>query len=56
MNLSELGKLYEADKRIQARERALIGFLYSTGCRVGEVQKINIEDLNWENCSAIVNG
>jgi site-specific recombinase XerD len=36
------------------RERALLEFLYSTGCRVGEVQK-NIEDLNWENCSAIVN-
>ncbi|WP_449603872.1 tyrosine-type recombinase/integrase [Paenibacillus sp. Marseille-Q9583] len=38
------------------RERALIEFLYSTGCRVGEVEKINNEDLNWENCSAIVNG
>ncbi|WP_340003756.1 tyrosine-type recombinase/integrase [Paenibacillus sp. FSL K6-0276] len=38
------------------RERALLEFLYSSGCRVGEVQKINIEDLNWENCSAIVNG
>ncbi|WP_420831485.1 tyrosine-type recombinase/integrase [Paenibacillus sacheonensis] len=24
--------------------------------RYGEVEKINIEDLNWENCSAIVNG
>ncbi|MGG1516929.1 hypothetical protein ABE504_16090 [Paenibacillus oryzisoli] len=23
---------------------------------MGEVEKINIEDLNWENCSAIVNG
>lgn len=38
------------------RERALLEFLYSTGCRVGELEKINIEDLNWENCSAIVNG
>ncbi|AIQ48589.1 integrase [Paenibacillus sp. FSL R7-0273] len=38
------------------RERALLELLYSTGCRVGEVEKINIEDLNWENCSAIVNG
>ncbi|MEK8215347.1 tyrosine-type recombinase/integrase [Paenibacillus sp. FSL L8-0463] len=38
------------------RERALLEFLYSTGCRVGEVEKINIEDLNWENCSAIING
>jgi site-specific recombinase XerD len=38
------------------RERALLEFLYSSGCRVGEVQKINTEDLSWENCSAIVNG
>ncbi|WP_337951003.1 tyrosine-type recombinase/integrase [Paenibacillus sp. HWE-109] len=38
------------------REYALLEFLYCTGCRVGEVQKINIEDVNWENCSAIVNG
>ncbi|WP_328591372.1 tyrosine-type recombinase/integrase [Brevibacillus migulae] len=38
------------------RERALLEFLYSTGCRIGEVEKINIEDLKWENCSAIVNG
>ncbi|WP_353049542.1 site-specific integrase [Paenibacillus sp. ISL-20] len=38
------------------RERAILEFLYSTGCRVGEVEKINIQDLNWENCSAIING
>jgi integrase/recombinase XerD len=38
------------------REHALLEFLYCTGCHVGEVQKINIEDINWENCSAIVNG
>ncbi|MDQ0914655.1 tyrosine-type recombinase/integrase [Paenibacillus sp. V4I5] len=38
------------------REHALLEFLYCTGCRVGEVQKLNIEDINWENCSAIVNG
>ncbi|WP_234405542.1 tyrosine-type recombinase/integrase [Paenibacillus sp. IHBB 10380] len=41
---------------LSSRERALLEFLYSSGCRAGEVQKINIEDLNWENCSAIVNG
>jgi site-specific recombinase XerD len=39
-----------------SREHALLEFLYCTGCRVGEVQKLNIEDINWENCSAIVNG
>lgn len=38
------------------REHALLEFLYCTGCRVGEVQKINIDDINWEHCSAIVNG
>lgn len=38
------------------REYALLEFLYCTGCRVGEVNRINIEDINWENCSAIVNG
>lgn len=38
------------------REHALLEFLYCTGCRVGEVQKLNIEDINLENCSAIVNG
>ncbi|ULL14835.1 integrase [Paenibacillus sp. H1-7] len=41
---------------LSLRERALLEFLYSTGCRVGEVEKLNIEDMNWENCSAIVNG
>lgn len=38
------------------REGDLLEFLYCTGCRIGEVEKLNIEDLNWENCSAIVNG
>jgi site-specific recombinase XerD len=37
------------------REHALLEFLYCTGC-VGEVHTLNVEDINWENCSAIVNG
>jgi site-specific recombinase XerD len=40
----------------QSERKALFEFLYSIGCRVGEVYKLNIEDINWENCSAIVNG
>jgi site-specific recombinase XerD len=38
------------------REHALLEFLYCTGCRVGEVLKLNVKDINWENCSVIVNG
>jgi site-specific recombinase XerD len=38
------------------RERALLEFLYCTGCRIGEVHKLNVEDINWESFSAIVNG
>lgn len=38
------------------RDHALLQFLYSTGCRVGEVHRLNIEDINCENGSAIVNG
>jgi site-specific recombinase XerD len=55
MKMSELWLLYEADKRI-------LGFspytlkAYSLGCRVGEVHRLNVEDINWENCSAVVNG
>lgn len=38
------------------REHALLEFLYCTGCRVGEIHRLNIEDINWENCTTIVNG
>jgi site-specific recombinase XerD len=38
------------------RDYALVEFLQTTGCRVGEIQKLNIQDINWENCSAVVNG
>jgi site-specific recombinase XerD len=37
------------------RDHALLQFLYSIGCRVGEVHRLNCEDINWENGSAIVN-
>ncbi|RUT35824.1 hypothetical protein EJP77_02065 [Paenibacillus zeisoli] len=43
-----MGKRYHS-----LRERAMLEFQYSTGCRIGEVVKIDSEDLKWENCSAI---
>lgn len=56
MILSELWRLYETDKRIQGFRPKTLKAYASMGCRVGEVEKVNIEDLNWGNCSAIVNG
>lgn len=38
------------------RDHALLHLLYSTGCRVGEIHRLNQQDINWENCSAIVQG
>lgn len=37
-------------------EHALTEFFYSTGCRISEVQQLNLSDINWENRSCIVNG
>lgn len=37
-------------------EHVLVEFMYSTGCRIGEIQKLNKSDIEWENRSAIVLG
>lgn len=37
-------------------EHALLEFLYTTGCRIGEAHKVNISDINWEQRSLIVLG
>jgi integrase/recombinase XerD len=41
---------------ITEREKALIEFLISTGCRLSEVVKINKEDINWHEMSLFVIG
>lgn len=38
------------------RQRALIEVFYSTGCRLDELRKIDIADIDWETSSVIVNG
>lgn len=38
------------------RQRALIEVFYSTGCRLDELRKLDIDDIDWETSSAIVNG
>ena len=37
-------------------ENALFEFMYSTGCRIGEVVKLNRDDINFSTDSVIVPG
>lgn len=37
-------------------EHAIVEFMYTTGCRVGEIVKVNKNDIDWDNCSVIVDG
>ena len=39
-----------------AMENALFEFFYSTGCRIGEVVKLNRDDINFASNSVIVHG
>mgnify|MGYP002521463245 CR=1 FL=1 len=36
------------------REKALIDFLFSTGCRVSECAKVNKSDINWQDRSVVI--
>lgn len=38
------------------RQRALLEFLYSTGCRLEEVEKLKISDIDWQNMKLRVIG
>lgn len=42
--------------KIQNRDKALLEFLYSTGCRVGEAEKLNIKDVDILGATARVMG
>lgn len=54
LSIIELEQVRTACKNI--RQRALIEIFYSTGCRLDEIRKLNIEDIEWENSSVIVHG
>lgn len=54
LTIEELERLRLACKT--TRERALIEFLVSTGCRLSEVVNINTEQLNFNDNSVIVTG
>jgi integrase/recombinase XerD len=37
-------------------EKAIFEFMYSTGCRIGEITTLEKNDINWRDRSAIVRG
>ena len=39
---------------ITPREKALVDFLFATGCRVSEAAAMMITDIDWRECSALV--
>jgi site-specific recombinase XerD len=51
---SEIKRLLAATRT--ARERALIEFIYGTGCRLRESTYLRVEEINFENRTAIVHG
>lgn len=54
LNKKEVEQLKVACKKL--REKALIHFLYATGCRLGEVVKIKKTDINWSERTLFVIG
>lgn len=50
-NLTQLELEYLRECCQTSRERAIIEFLYSTGCRVSELVSVKKSDLNWEDNS-----
>lgn len=54
LSQEDVENLREACKTPQ--EHAIIEFMYTTGCRIGEVIRINKGDIDWDNRSCIVLG
>ncbi|WP_087973531.1 tyrosine-type recombinase/integrase [Oceanobacillus rekensis] len=44
------------DACLSPMEKALFEFMFSTGCRIGEIVSLNRNSINWGNQSAIVRG
>lgn len=54
LSVEELERLRDACKGY--REKALVEFLVSTGCRLSEVAQLNVADLDFNNRSVMVTG
>ncbi|MBU8733548.1 tyrosine-type recombinase/integrase [Cytobacillus oceanisediminis] len=56
LNEKEFAKVKVTAEKVPPRDRALILFLFSSGCRSSEVSRLSIQDVNLENRSAEVTG
>lgn len=56
LNDSELARVILAAEKFPLRDRALILFLFSSGCRSIEVQHLKIKDIDLEKRTAVVTG
>jgi integrase/recombinase XerD len=54
LTIEELEEIRDACSDI--REKAMIEYLYSSGCRVSEVIKAKISDIDWSECCLTVTG
>lgn len=52
----DIAKVRQESERISLRNQALVEFMLTSGCRVGEVYKLNLEDVDLENRTARVRG
>ena len=54
LTVEELELVREACETV--RERAIIEVFYSTGCRLSEIRRLDIKDINWQDMSTYVVG
>ncbi len=52
LTMNEIKSIFQNTKH--GRNRLLLQFIYSTGCRVSEAAKMKTEDVDWENGTAQV--
>ncbi|WP_119073120.1 site-specific integrase [Aggregatilinea lenta] len=49
-------QLMLAAARFRPRELAIVMLLGTSGCRAGELASLQLQDVDWEGCTAMVNG
>jgi site-specific recombinase XerD len=54
--LTEQEMMRLLDSTTDLRDRAMLEFLYASGCRIGELAALRVEDLDFEQCQTVVFG